>query len=103
MHKLNSNLLHHLKVNAFAALEHAAIASACQSTDTDFDRFTFRELLLGQTAFCLLIPAQSAAGPSHPEVNWSLRERAAVPTVTPKIKLSPSVHVAEADGGFQAT
>ncbi|KAM4743889.1 uncharacterized protein FYW61_000099 isoform 3-T3 [Anableps anableps] len=47
--------------------------------------------------------AQSATGPPHPEVNWNLRERAAVPADAPKIKLLPSVCVAGADGGFQAT
>lgn len=67
---------------------------ACQSTDTEFDWFTFSERLTGQTALCLLIPAQSAAGPSHPEANWSVRQRTAAPAAAPKIKLLPSVCVA---------
>ena len=70
-----SNPMQHLQVSAWpAGQEHAAVPPACQSTDTEFDWFTFGERLLGQTALCLLIPAQSATGPSHPEVNWSLRE-----------------------------
>lgn len=68
-------------------------------TDTEFDWFTFSERLSGPTALCLLIPAQSATGPSRPEVKLSLREQSTVPEATPKIKLFPSVCVAKADGG----
>lgn len=75
----------------------------CCSTNAEFDWFTFGEQLSGQTAVCLLIQAQSATGPSLPEVNWSLTQPATVPTTTPKIKLLLSVCVARADGGFQAT
>lgn len=64
---------------------------------------TFGRRLSGRTAVCLLIPAQGATWPTHPEVNWSLRERAAVPAAAPKIKLLPSASVAGADGGFRAT
>lgn len=94
--------MHHLQVST-QLTGHAAVSPACQSTDTEFDWFTFGERLSGQTALCLLIPDQGATWPTHPEVNWSLRERATVPVATPKIKLLPSVCVAGADGGFQAT
>lgn len=68
-------------------------------TDTEFDWFTFSEWLSGPTAFCLLIPAQGATGPSRPEVKLSLGEQATVAVATPKIKMFPAVCVATADGG----
>lgn len=47
------------------------VLPACQSK---FDWFTFCQRLLGPTAPCLLIPAQGATWPTHPELNWSLGE-----------------------------
>ncbi|CAB1459151.1 unnamed protein product [Pleuronectes platessa] len=74
------NSKHNLQVSTWlSAQQHAAEPPACQSTDTEFDWFTFGKRLSGQNALCLLIPAQSATGPSHPGVNQSLRERATVP------------------------
>lgn len=96
----------HLQVSTWATgQDHAVARPPCQSADAQrqFDCFTFCERLSAQSAPCLLIPAQGATGPAQPELNWSLRERATVPAAAPKIKLLPSVCVAGADGGFQAT
>lgn len=61
VHVLQSNPMRRLQVSTWlTGQDHTAVLPACQSTDTEFDWFTFGERLSGQTALCLLIPAQGA-------------------------------------------
>lgn len=78
-----------------AGQEHGAQASGL-SINRHRVRLVYlqRAAVGGQTALCSLIPAQSATGPSHPEVNWSRGERVTAPVAAPKIKPVPSVRVA---------
>lgn len=64
VHVLLSNPMHRFQVSTrLIDQDNSAVPPSWQSTDTEFDWFTFGERLSGQTALCLLIPAQSATGP----------------------------------------
>lgn len=104
VHVLLSNPMHRLQVSTqLTDQEHSAVPPACQSSRHWVWLVYLWRAAVGTNCSLLVNPGSECHRATHPEVNWSLRERATVPAATPKIKLFPSVCVAGADGGFQAT